>query len=210
MSDENILVLASSSPRRQQLLREAGYDFETVEPSLDESAIRIPADLSPAATAESLAYMKARNVAFMKPGRRILAADTVVSSHGRVIGKPADEQEAASMLRDLSSEPHKVITGVAILEKQDRRLIASEQTIVIMRPMSEEDILEYISTGEWRGKAGAYAIQETADRYIEKVDGSFSNVVGLPMELVEKMNKKMDMVCGADSGEGTREPCETL
>ena len=172
MDNENILVLASSSPRRKQLLKEAGYDFETSEPTIDDSEVHMPPGITPIAFAESLAYMKARSVAAGKPGRRILAADTIVAQGDHIAGKPANEEEAIAMLKRVSSAPHSVITGVALISDSDHRLIASEETTVTMKPMSDDDIREYISTGEWKGKAGAYAIQESADRYIEKIEGS--------------------------------------
>ena len=103
------------------------------------------------------------------------------------MGKPANVAEAGSMLSSLSGTRHVVITGVAILAPGGVRIIAAETTYVTMRKMTEAEIEGYIASGEWDGKAGAYAIQETADRFVEKLEGSFSNVVGLPMELVGRM-----------------------
>ena len=144
--------------------------------------------LPPAQQAESLSYFKARSVADLHPDGLVLGADTVVAVGGQVLGKPTDADDARRMLRTLSSTRHCVITGVTLLGPQRQRLIASEVTYVTMRPMSEQDIEDYIASGEWEGKAGAYAIQETAqDRFVLKVEGSYSNVVGLPMELVTRM-----------------------
>jgi septum formation protein len=186
MAETTRLVLASSSPRRRQLLSEAGYAFDVIVPPISEPQCA-PADMAPAAVAEAAAYFKARSVADRQADAAILAADTVVVVNGRIIGKPADRAEAEHILRTLSGTRHAVITGVALLEPDGRRQIASDVTHVTMRPMSEREIAEYLDSGEWAGKAGAYAIQETADRFVRTVEGSFSNVVGLPMELVERM-----------------------
>jgi len=177
------LILASASPRRRTLLSEAGIRFEVVEPPLAESHDGVDR-LPPAQQAEALAYYKARSVARVRPDGRVLGADTVVALAGQVLHKPADAADARRMLRALSRARHAVITGVALLGPGPRRRIASERTWVRMRPMSEAEIAAYVDCGEWEGKAGAYAIQETADRFVTEVDGSFTNVVGLPMELV--------------------------
>jgi len=180
------LVLASSSPRRRQLLAEAGLEFDVVRPPIEEPA-RFPQDVSPAARAEALAYFKARSVAERQPDACVLGADTLVAVAGRVLGKPADRLEAERMLRTLSGTRHVVITGVALLGPDGMRKISSDSTYVTMRPLSEREIAAYLDSGEWAGKAGAYAIQESADRFVVKVEGSFSNVVGLPIELVGRM-----------------------
>ncbi len=183
------LVLASSSPRRRQLLAEAGYDFEVVDPPIEEPTDLGPA-LMPTGRAEALAYFKARSVADFMPHAYVLGADTVVASAGaqaELLGKPADSIEAARMLRRLSGTRHEVITGVALLGPGGYRHISSDVTYVTIRPMTEGEIEAYVASGEWIDKAGAYAIQESADRFVEKVEGSFSNVVGLPMEMVGRM-----------------------
>lgn len=191
------VVLASSSPRRQVLLREAGVEFEVAPPALAEPVTAVD-DLSPRQQAEALSYFKARSVVQSQPPRPadsgaapILAADTVVALGDEVFGKPADAADARRMLRTLSSHPHQVITGVCILAGQ-RRLIASDVTTVSMRPMTDREIDDYVASGEWEGKAGGYAIQETADRFVRHLDGSFSNVVGLPMELVQDMLEEVE------------------
>jgi len=190
-SGKQPMILASSSPRRKQLLRQAGYDFQ-VEPPWVKEPSAYTSDLSPAETAEALAWFKARSVAESFPDRRIIGADTIVESEGRIIGKPRDADDARQILRGLSSSPHRVITGVALVEPGDTRYIASDTTTVTMKSMTSDDIEDYIATGEWEGKAGAYAIREPADQYVEDVDGSFSNVVGLPMELLERMIDHLD------------------
>lgn len=180
------LILASSSPRRRQLLQEAGYPFDVVEPPIGEPQEETD-DLSPTELAEAWAYFKARTVQQNNPDRWVLAADTIVAAGGQILGKPADANQARFMLEHLSDTRHCVISGVALLGKKDKRILSSDTTYITMKPMSTEEIDQYVESGEWVGKAGAYAIQETADRFIENVEGSFTNVVGLPMELVERM-----------------------
>ena len=183
-------VLASASPRRRQLLSEAGYDFRVVEPSLPEPHASV-STLAPTSQAEALAYFKARSVHELHDGCPVLGADTIVALGRRVIGKPRDSADARRILESLSGTSHAVITGVALLAGRRRR-IASETTHVRMRPMSDAEIGEYIASGEWVDKAGAYAIQETGDRFVARLEGSFSNVVGLPMDLVTKMLAEME------------------
>lgn len=179
------LVLASSSPRRRHLLAEAGYEFDVAPPLIDEPTCW-PADTPPVALAEALAYFKARSVAETCPATSVLGADTICACNQRVMGKPADADHARAMLHELSHNRHAVVTGIAVLAGVRRR-IASDVTWVTMRPMTPDDIEEYVASGEWYGKAGAYAIQESADRYVERLDGSFTNVVGLPMELLGRL-----------------------
>ncbi len=186
MTEQLKLVLASSSPRRRTLLAEAGYDFEVVDPPIEEPT-DLGVALSPGERAEALAYFKARTVADGMDGAYVVGADTVVALPGEsaeVLGKPADRAEAERMLRSLSGTRHQVITGVALLGPGACRQIASTVTHVTMRPITDVEIEAYLESGEWIGKAGAYAIQETADRFVDKVEGSFSNVVGLPLEMV--------------------------
>lgn len=184
------IVLASSSPRRQTLLQEAGVDLRVVPPPIAEPCVR-PTGMSPRQWAEALSHFKARAVAGMGYANEcILAADTIVALGDRILGKADNAEQAKRMLWELSRQPHEVITGVALLWP-GRRLIASESTTVHMRPMTNEEIDAYVDSGEWIDKAGAYAIQETADRYVVRIEGSFTNVVGLPMELVGQMLDRM-------------------
>ena len=185
------LVLASTSPRRRALMARAGYRFDVVAPIIDEPD-QAAESIAPARQAEALAYFKARTVSDLCPGRFVLGADTVVATDGRVLGKPADPAEAREMLTGLAGTRHAVITGVALLAGQRQRLIASDVTYVTMRRMTGSEIDDYVVSGEWIGKAGAYAIQETADRFVESIEGSFTNIVGLPMELVGRMIGKLD------------------
>lgn len=185
------LILASASPRRKLLLEQAGYVFEVVPPQVDESHIDV-SGLDCRQAAERLALAKAREVAASHPHRPVLAADTVVDADGQLIGKPADAVEAEAILRRLFGKPHKVITAVALVWKsQGIEKVESQITWVYPKMLTEEQIAAYIAGGSWKGKAGAYGIQETNDAFVERIDGSFTNVVGLPMEQVESILKRV-------------------
>ena len=184
------LILASESPRRRELLRQAGYRFVVKAAPIDEDAV--DASLAPAACVERLAHLKAM-AAVEAHGLRaglVLGADTAVELAGRMIGKPADEADARRILSELSGSVHHVLTGLALVDAAaGRRWLACDSTAVRMRPMTAEEIAAYVASGEAMGKAGAYALQETGDRYVESIEGSWTNVVGLPMELLERMLK---------------------
>jgi septum formation protein len=201
------LVLASRSPRRRDLLRQAGYRFEVKPPPVeDRGAAR---RLSPGAYVESMAYLKAMATieAHGLAEGLVLGADTAVELGGRLIGKPADEADARRILSHLSGSEHCVLTGLALVDLPSRpldharaalsmvegrrRRLAHDVTRIRMRTMSPQEIDAYVAGGEALGKAGAYALQETADRYVEAIDGSRTNVVGLPMELLERLLKAM-------------------
>ncbi len=156
-------------------------------------------DLPPAECAEALAYFKAVAVHRLQPEQIVLGADTIVALRGRIYGKAVTPDAARDMLAALSGQRQEVITGLALLlpgeasglpSDHPRRFLASDVTHVTMRPMGPEEIEEYIASGEWIDKAGAYAIQETADRFVERVEGSLTNVVGLPVELLERLLDK--------------------
>jgi septum formation protein len=181
------LILASVSPRRRQLLSEAGYEFTVVPPQVDESAFNTN-DADPVEYAKRLALAKAKSVAEKHPDSIVIGADTIVDFQGRIIGKAADAKEAAQITGELFSAPHKVITGVAIVRLSDgTELLQSDSTTVYPRKMTAGQIAEHIKGGSWRDKAGAYAIQETGDEFVERIEGSLTNVMGLPMELLESL-----------------------
>jgi septum formation protein len=189
------LVLASASPRRQELLRNTGIAF-TVQPAdIDES----PRDGElPVEAAQRLAREKALTVSRSHPQDCVLGADTIVVVDENILGKPRDAADAARMLHLLSGHTHDVITGVCLigpvgeLRTENRELItASEITRVTMCEISDKDISEYIATGEPMDKAGAYAIQGTASRWIPRIEGDYSNVVGLPIALVYRMLQEL-------------------
>jgi len=192
MTDLPEFILASRSPRRRDLLADAGYRFRVAPPPLGEplTAADHP---TPAQLAESLAYFKARSVFAANPDSLVLGADTVVARGGEIFGKADDEDEAHRMLAALAGTRHRVITGLALLAPPEypggpeQRLLAAATTYVTMRTMTEAELDAYVASGEWRDKAGAYAIQETADAFVEKVEGSFTNVIGLPMELLAEL-----------------------
>lgn len=180
-------VLASASPRRQELLEKAGYRFRVVPSEVDEAAVNA-AGLEAREVAERLALAKAEDVARRLPDDLVLGADTVVDWRGQVIGKPADAADAERITRMLFSEPHRVITGVALvrLRRGVRQVIADVTTVYPAR-LTEEQIAEHIRSGNWQGKAGAYGIQETGDTFVDHIEGSFTNVMGLPMERIDEL-----------------------
>jgi septum formation protein len=203
-----MLVLASASPRRQELLRNAGIPFTTQPANVDETPF--PGE-SARVCAERLAKEKALKISRHHPYAHVLGADTVVVLDEQILNKPVDVEDAVRMLRLLSGRVHQVITGVclvspvlgppssliaepqarasyAVLRADDRELlVASETTSVTMSDISESEIREYASTGEPMDKAGAYAIQGRASRWIPRIEGDYSNVVGLPVALVHRM-----------------------
>ncbi len=177
------IVLASASPRRQELLKDAGIDFVVRPANIDE--IR-HAEEAPAAFAERMARDKARVVRAFSRDSVILGADTVVAVGDEVLGKPSDEEDAARMLRLLADRQHFVITGVCLIGAgfEDVR---SEKTAVYFTQLTDAEIHDYVSIGEPMDKAGAYAIQGQASRWISKIEGDYFNVVGLPVDLVWRM-----------------------
>lgn len=177
------VVLASASPRRRELLEQIGLPF-TVRPAAAEPAV---CGLSPEGTVCSVALAKAEDVAAAaSPDELILAADTLVYLDGEPLGKPADADQAASMLRRLSGREHDVYTGVALVGN-GRKLVRSERTSVRFRPLTEDQIRRYVETGEPLDKAGAYGIQGIGCLLVESIRGDYNNVVGLPLGLLSGM-----------------------
>ena len=210
-----MIVLASASPRRQELLRSAGIPF-TVQPAeIDETPHQ---GESPRHCAARLAREKALYVFKSRPGEWVLGADTIVVIDEAILGKPRDENDAARMLRLLSGRTHRVITGVCLggdkvvsgrsaaasdaqplnTEERERRTwvedARSETTLVTMGDLSDAEIRSYVATGEPMDKAGAYAIQGIASRWIPRVEGDYSNVVGLPLALVYRMLMERSLI----------------
>jgi septum formation protein len=175
------LILASASPRRSELLRNAGFEFEVCPANVDE---RVRAGERPKSFAERLAREKARAVRPKFPHDFVLGADTVVVAGKKNLGKPADAEDAARMLRLLSGRAHEVITGVCLIAPEGQEDTRSEVTKVFFDRMSEKEIANYVATGEPMDKAGAYGIQGVASRWIPKISGDYFNVVGLPVALV--------------------------
>ena len=179
------LVLASTSPRRQEIARLLGLEF-TVQPGdVDESPL--PAE-NPADTARRLAEAKAKAaLRFLPADTVVIAADTLVVIDGRILGKPSSEAEARGMLRRLRNRPHEVITGIDIENAgTHNRFVSSVTTRVWMRNYSDEEIEDYVRSGEPMDKAGAYAIQSSRAKLVDRIEGCYLNVVGLPAcELVK-------------------------
>lgn len=182
------LILASASPQRRALLSDLGERFEVVAPGVDETPP--PGPLVDAVRA--LARRKAEAVARAHPGATVLGADTVIERDGALLGKPADADEARAMLRALAGRSHLVHTGVAVVRAgSGLARDGAATTTVLFRPLSEAEIEAYVRSGEPFGKAGAYAIQGGAERFVERVDGDLDNVVGLPMRLVTRLLEEL-------------------
>jgi septum formation protein len=179
------LILASESPRRRELLSSLGLVFEVV-PSNGNEPPAGPSE-TPAAYALRLAEQKAREVAARFPGRAVLGADTVVAVQGELLGKPRDPADAKRMLALLAGRSHEVVTGCCLILPDGSAQHLAESTAVTMRPASQAELLAYAATGEPADKAGAYAIQGLGGFLVERIQGSASNVVGLPLSRVSRL-----------------------
>ncbi|MBU6323322.1 MAG: septum formation inhibitor Maf [Patescibacteria group bacterium] len=173
------LVLASSSPRRQQLLADAGFAASIVEPEYEEDlTLRLP----PAELVKFLSRGKAESVAPRAPDAVIVAGDTIVVHEGRVLGKPHEPARAKEMLRELSGTTHFVITGFTVLDAGSGRAVSDAiEARIFFKTLGEEVIASYVATGEPLDKAGAYAVQGKGGEFIERIEGDFATVVGLPI-----------------------------
>ena len=213
------VILASASPRRRQLLTQAGYDFEVVVPDVDESVFSA-AGVGTCEYAEQLALAKAKSVADRYPDCLVIGADTIADFNGEIIGKAADAKEAEQITRklfggphkvktgahnDLSSDdrptPHRVTTAVAIVRLNDGiEVVESDTTTIYPKTMTESQIAEHIKSGAWKDKAGAYAIQEN-DEFVERIEGSLTNVMGMPMELLQRLLERITGEARPESSE---------
>ena len=185
MSDntQKRLILASGSPRRRELLAKMGYTFETCSPDVDE---HVPGQASE--IVYTLAQRKAHAAADHCAEGVVIASDTLVSLDGRPLGKPADADDACRMLESLSGREHEVFTGVFIIDAESRRAETRVvRTGVWFRELTEREIRDYVATGEPMDKAGAYAIQGGAGAFVDRLDGSFENVMGFPVDDVRDM-----------------------
>jgi septum formation protein len=180
------IILASRSPRRAELLTAAGIAFEVLAADIDESPLAAEA---PDDYVERLAIAKAGAVLALRPESRVLGADTTVTIDGQILGKPVDNADAVRMLHLLSGRAHLVHTGVALVSARGIQS-AVDTTRVWFDVMTDEDISWYVKTGEPVDRAGAYAIQGFASRFIPRIEGSYSNVVGLPVAMVSSILKK--------------------
>lgn len=178
------LILASQSPRRQQILNEAGLKFMTAPAHIDESII--PGE-SPVEHVQRLAAEKARTIALSlsRPQMLILAADTVVVLNNKILGKPLNDTDAKNILKKLSGQTHEVLTGWTLIDENGKtRAQGVENSKVQFRTLSGQEIDDYVKSGEPHDKAGAYAIQESGGKFVKNVEGLVSNVIGLPIEII--------------------------
>jgi septum formation protein len=179
------LVLASSSPRRRELLTAAGFEFDVEPADIDE---RVRPDETPEAYVERMAIEKAGAVQPRFPDRTVLAADTIVIVDGDILGKPGDADTAIKMLSRLEGREHEVMTAVAVWwPGDDAPEVIVELTRVWMRDITQREIADVVATGEPLDRAGAYAIQGLASRWITRIDGAYGTVVGLPVEAVDRL-----------------------
>ena len=195
MATTPLLVLASASPRRLDLLRQIGLEPDQVDPA-DIDEVPRPGELPPA-HAIRLAEQKARAVMPRHPGAFVLAADTVVACGRRILPKPVDSATARSCLMLLSGRRHRVHSGIALAGPDERLTLRRVDSQVAFKRLSEAEIAAYLCSGEWRGKAGGYSIQGRAAALIRWVSGSYSNVVGLPLFETAQLL----------AGRGYRPPC---
>ena len=179
------LILASTSPRRADLLRESGVAFQVVRPEVEEWTAEDFPQVAPGELARANARRKAKAVVEGNPRRAVLAADTLVVCEGRIMGKPADEEMAREMLGWLSGRIHEVVTAAVLMMpggKKSREAVV--RTRVKFRALEAGEVADYVREVDVLDKAGAYALQDGGDRLVERVEGSRSNVIGLPMETV--------------------------
>jgi septum formation protein len=180
------LLLASTSPQRRAILQQLGLPFEVVAPSYVEDD---PLDSSPVELVRAHAAGKARSVAKQAGRRPVLGVDTAVVLDGRTYGKPADAEEAAAMLDALGGRTHEVVSGLCLLTPGWEEL-AHDVTSVAFRPLAARDIATYVAAGEWEGRAGAYAIQGLGAALVQRIEGDYLNVVGLPASLLIRLLSK--------------------
>ena len=183
------IILASASPRREELLKKLKLEF-TVDPSNYEEDLTLP--LLPHKLAQFLSRKKAEEVGNRYSNHLIIGADTLVILGGEVLGKPKDKAEARSMLEKLSGSTHSVITGFTIIDTEiNKRHSDSVETQVTFKKLTQKQINDYLETNDSLDKAGAYAIQEKGDEFVEKINGDYDNVVGLPIKEVKKVLKHL-------------------
>jgi septum formation protein len=187
----DLLILASASPRRAELLSSAGFEFEVLPADVDETMA--PGELAPTYVMR-VAELKARAVAGRTPGRWVLAADTAVVRDQDILGKPRNQSEARAMLRMLSGRTHEVLTGVCLWRGDRTPTVRMSRTLVEFAPLTDDEIDWYVASGEPADKAGGYAVQGLASRFVTRIEGSYSNVVGLPVALVYEMCRRAGLL----------------
>jgi septum formation protein len=192
-----MLILASASPRRRDLLEQIGLTFEIETADIDETPqlAEDPMGYTKRLAEHKAAAVMAKLARQRDPARLVvLGADTTVVCAGQILGKPADEADAARMLRLLAGKTHQVITGVALVTGtgEGAPLVEAEVTEVVVNPLTDKEIADYVATGEPMGKAGAYGIQGRAARFIPRIEGCYFNVVGLPLARVSAMLARLE------------------
>ncbi len=184
------IVLASSSPRRKDLLRQIKLPFEIIPSEIDENISELTG--TPAQKAEQLAYQKAKDVSNRVKSGLVLGADTIVVIDDEILGKPKDSEDAFQMLKKLSGKEHEVITGICLIDiDKNIELIQHETTIVQFTELDDEKIRAYIKSGEAFDKAGSYAVQGVGAVFVKGIKGCYSNVVGLPLTRLSDMLEKL-------------------
>lgn len=173
------LILASSSPRRRELLASIGIiPTQIIHPDVDESILK---GEEVSAYVKRIACQKAQTVHSSIPDAYVIAADTVVEQNKRILGKPEDLEHAGRMLGHLSGRRHRVLTGVCVLSPEGKEAYKTVTTRISFKRLSDEELREYLDSGEWEGRAGSYSIQDTAAKFVKNINGSYTNVVGLPL-----------------------------
>ncbi|CAN5825532.1 Maf family protein [soil metagenome] len=179
------LILASASPRRRQLLAEAGYDFEVDPSGVEEPEPTGPVD--PATYVAELSWRKAHAVASRRRSGLILAADTTCAIDGQLLNKPVDRADAERMIRLQEGREIEILTGLCLYRAASAEWVgAIDRSVVLVRALTDAERTEHLDSGRWEGKAGAYGVQDD-DPFVTVVNGSWSNVVGLPMELLDRL-----------------------
>ena len=177
------IILASASPRRKDLLTLIGCKYETYSPNVDES---VSGGETPESASGRLSVLKAESASRLFAEALIIAADTLVAIDNDILGKPCNADGARTMLNALNGRKHKVITGLTVMFN-GKIITETETTTVCFRKLSEDDIEAYVSTGEFQGKAGGYAIQGYASLFVERIEGDYFNVVGLPLQRLSRI-----------------------
>ncbi len=181
------LILASASPRRSEILKKAGYDFQVIPSCADENISPVPS--SPALFVEKLAHLKAQEVFSRHQDACVIGADTVVVLDGNILGKPKNEDDAFSMLKSLSGNTHTVYTGVSVI-KRDKTVTFHEASRVTFNTLTDEEIKSYIATNEPMDKAGSYGIQGYGAVFVSHIDGCYFNIMGLPISKLYNVLKQ--------------------
>ena len=184
------IVLASKSPRRSELLQQMGLEFDMPASNLPEQITKE----KPEEIVMELSLQKAREVAKEKPETLVIGADTIVVCHGTIMGKPKDEQEAVTMLENLSGHAHQVLTGVTLIKNRTEEVTFFEETKVKVAKLSQEEISAYVATKDCMDKAGAYGIQGEFAKFITGIEGDYNNVVGFPIARTYQELKKMGIL----------------